>query len=369
MPLRFDVEEYLGTNADQSRSDEYCYYCLKDGEYIVDIPMQQMVDIWVKYTDKYNEYSATHYSPQDLRTLLNKRMPTLKRWQQKQVTHDIHHEAVNTIKAYIDQHLNALIDIDDLCRMVNLSFYYLRRVFKEKTGENIGSYIQRLRLEYIAHKLISTPLAIQKILEQTTYQTPSSLAKAFRKQFGMSMSDYRERYGNVPANGDAMPIPTLLPPEIKRLNPLKTICLAVEGVYRHKDRYPEAWKKIIHFREKHLGKSLGGNYISISQDNPLVTAEKKCRFYLGVRVTGEHKPHGEYRTLEIPGGLYAVFIHKGSYATLPDLYQSIYEEWIPQSNYTQSSSLSFEIYRNTPYEADVSHLLTEIYIPIEKLKK
>ena len=48
MPLRFDVEEYLGTNADQSRSDEYCYYCLKDGEYIVDIPMEQMVDIWIK---------------------------------------------------------------------------------------------------------------------------------------------------------------------------------------------------------------------------------------------------------------------------------------------------------------------------------
>ena len=39
MPLRFDVEKYLGTNSDGSRSDEYCYYCLKDGKYIVDIPM------------------------------------------------------------------------------------------------------------------------------------------------------------------------------------------------------------------------------------------------------------------------------------------------------------------------------------------
>ncbi|UVQ24680.1 zinc ribbon domain-containing protein [Bacteroides thetaiotaomicron] len=26
MPLRFDVEEYLGTNSDGSRSDEFCYY-------------------------------------------------------------------------------------------------------------------------------------------------------------------------------------------------------------------------------------------------------------------------------------------------------------------------------------------------------
>ena len=35
MPLRFDVEKYLGTNSDGSRSDEYCYYCLKYGKYTV----------------------------------------------------------------------------------------------------------------------------------------------------------------------------------------------------------------------------------------------------------------------------------------------------------------------------------------------
>ena len=56
MPLRFDIEKYLGTNSDGSRSDEYCYYCLKDGKYIVDIPMSEMINIWIKYTDKYNEY-------------------------------------------------------------------------------------------------------------------------------------------------------------------------------------------------------------------------------------------------------------------------------------------------------------------------
>lgn len=67
MPLRFDVEEYLGTNADHSCSDEYCYYCLKDGNYTVDVSMNEMVDIWVKYTDKYNWYSGTDYTPQELK--------------------------------------------------------------------------------------------------------------------------------------------------------------------------------------------------------------------------------------------------------------------------------------------------------------
>ena len=95
MPLRFDVEEYLGTNADHSCSDEYCYYCLKNGNYTVDISMNEMVDIWVKYTDKYNWYSGTDYTPQELKTLLNKRLPTLKRWRQKEMTQHVHYEAVN----------------------------------------------------------------------------------------------------------------------------------------------------------------------------------------------------------------------------------------------------------------------------------
>lgn len=66
MPLCFDVEEYLGTNSDGSRSDEFCYYCLKDGKYIVDISMWEMIDIWIKYTDKYNEYADTDYSPKEV---------------------------------------------------------------------------------------------------------------------------------------------------------------------------------------------------------------------------------------------------------------------------------------------------------------
>ena len=163
MPLRFDVEEYLGTNADHSCSDEYCYYCLKDGNYTVDISMNEMVDIWVKYTDKYNWYSGTDYTPQELKTLLNKRLPTLKRWRQKEMTQHVHYEAVNGVRTYIDQNLFHELDPEQLAEMVHLSFFHFRKVFRNVTGENIGTYIQRLRLEYIAHLLIATGQSIEEI--------------------------------------------------------------------------------------------------------------------------------------------------------------------------------------------------------------
>lgn len=194
MPLRFDIEKYLGTNSDGSRSDEYCYYCLKDGKYIVDIPMSEMINIWIKYTDKYNEYADTAYSPKELRRILNERLPKLNRWKQKLETSNIHHQKIQDIVVYINNHLFDSLDADILSTISGLSKYHFRRVFQTVAGENIGSYIQRLRLEHIAHLLVSTDFTLNQISEQTNYQTKFSLAKAFKKHFGVSTSQYREKY-------------------------------------------------------------------------------------------------------------------------------------------------------------------------------
>lgn len=363
MPLRFDVEEYLGTNSDHSHSDEYCYYCLKDGEYTVDIPLGEMVDIWVKYTDKYNGYSNTNYTPQELRTLLNKRLPTLKRWRQKEETENVHHEAINRIKSYIDRNLFSELNPKQLATIAHLSFYHFRKVFRNVTGENIGTYIQRLRLEYIAHLLIATNQSVSGIQQQTTYQTKFSLAKAFKKYFGISMSEYRAKYYSA----DNQHQPEYLPEvNIRRINTQKAICLDVNGAFRSEQSYQAIWKQLTHYKEKHLPKTADHFYISISHDNPQVTSTDLRRLYIGIISKEEVKTGGKFFIQEIPGGMYAVFTHKGNYAQLPEVYKSIYEQWLPRSRYIQKQPLSFEIYLNTPDEAPIEELLTAIYIPIVK---
>lgn len=367
MPLRFDVVEYLGTNADQSHSDEYCYYCLKNGEYTVDIPMEEMIGIWVKYTDKYNEYSDTNYNPQELKTILNKRLPTLKRWKQKLATQDIHHEAIVRIKSYIDQNLEKEMDMKELCDIANLSLFHLRRIFKNITGENIGSYIQRLRLEKVAHRLVSTDLPISELIRQSNYQTKSSLAKAFRKHFGISMSACREQYVHIAGNDSIESDSILLQPEIKKLPAQKAVCYPVGNTPREPNEYIISWDKLIHYRKKHIRQQDAGRLISISLDNPQVTSPKQHRFFIGILTTENHIPKGLFSIHEIPSGLYAVFTHKGNYHSLPDLYKIIFERWLPQSGYIQLNSMSFEIYLNSPGDTEISELLTEVYIPIIKI--
>lgn len=363
MPLRFDVEAYLGTNTDQSPSDEYCYYCLKDGEYTVDIPMQQMVDIWVKYTDKYNWYSDTNYTPEQLKAILNKRLPTLKRWRQKAETQNLHSEGIHKVRAYIDQNLFTELEAESLCEMINLSFFHFRKVFKEITKENVGAYIQRLRLEYVAHLLVATNLSPAEILRQTNYQTKFSLAKAFGKHFGVSMLKYREKYTISAKKGNCSLIP-----EIRRLNTQKAICIYVGESFRDENKYREIWAKLTHLREALFPQKEEVSFVCLSMDNPGITSREHCRFYLGLTVHESIVTPKGTVLQDIPGGMYAIFRHKGSYGLLPDLYRMINEEWLPQSGYFQKYPLSFELYLNSPQETDISELLTAVYIPIEKIR-
>lgn len=100
---------------------------------------------------------------------------------------------------------------------------------------------------------------------------------------------------------------------------------------------------------------------------PLITPIEKCCFYLGVVVPKETIRKQQLGIIQIPDERYAVFQHTGSYASLHKFYQLIYEEWFPKNEYRPKSTFSFEVYLNNPRTTKFSELITEIYIPIEKI--
>lgn len=361
MPLRFDVEKYLGTNSDGSRSDEYCYYCLKDGKYIVDIPMSEMINIWIKYTDKYNEYANTTYSPEELRIILNGRLPKLKRWKQKLETSNIHHQKIQDIIVHINNNLFDSLDTDMLSDMSGLSKYHFRRVFQTVSGENIGSYIQRLRLEHIAHLLVSTDFTINQILEQTNYQTKFSLAKAFKKHFKITTSQYREEY--KPMHDEQH---TVIVPEIWSIQPMKIFYIEVGEKYKDELRYKLIWNRLINYARQYNERKSNYKFVSVSMDDPSITPMDKCRFYLGVTTDNNMTHDSQPGIMEIPGGRYAIFRHTGDYSLLHKFYRRIYEEWFPKSKYRPQSPFSFEMYMNHPDSTLKTELITDIYIPVVK---
>ena len=214
-------------------------------------------------------------------------------------------------------------------------------------------------MEHVAHLLISTDYTLKQIIEQTSYQTKYSIAKAFKKHFGISASQYREKHrpnGENPA--------TNIKPEIKVISPIKIFCIEVGEAYKNKLKYRLLWNKLLHHAEQYEADPRYDKFISLSMDDPSITPTEKCRFYLGITLRDDTKARPVPGIMQIPGGRYAVFRHTGSYSSLHKVYRSIYEEWFPKSKYHPQSTFSFEMYMNHPSTTETSELLTEIYIPV-----
>jgi hypothetical protein len=79
MPL-CDAEVY-GTNADGSKTPDYCLYCFKDGGFTSDVTMDEMIEHCLQYLDEFNGVGGTTFTPDEARREMRKFFPHLKRWQ------------------------------------------------------------------------------------------------------------------------------------------------------------------------------------------------------------------------------------------------------------------------------------------------
>ena len=53
MPL---TEEVLGTNADGSKNEDYCIYCYRDGRFLQDCTMDEMIEHCAQFVDEVNKH-------------------------------------------------------------------------------------------------------------------------------------------------------------------------------------------------------------------------------------------------------------------------------------------------------------------------
>ena len=60
MPL---TDENRGTNADGSRSEDYCVYCYKNGQFTQEFTMNQMIEFCLQFLDQWNVQTGCKLTP------------------------------------------------------------------------------------------------------------------------------------------------------------------------------------------------------------------------------------------------------------------------------------------------------------------
>ncbi len=299
------------------------------------------------FPEEYYKEAGISYTSAEIREVMSNRLPRIKRWKQKINTAHVLYELIMRVQEYINRHLFDELILDSISQMVGISKYHFRRVFKAVCGENIGLYIQRLRLEYIAFKLISTDISVTELVYRTNYQNKHTLSRAFKSYFGCTIPEFRRLHSN--ASPDGMN-PVHITPLIKRIPLVRIAYLKLEWTEHITHDFTVLWKQVLSLSKSYNLQSNGGRFISLTLDCPLISSEEKARFLVGITIPTSFSVPKGFFTYEIDAGEYAIFHFKGLYHELNRVYRYIYLDWLPTSGYTLREPYTFGNFISIPRE-------------------
>ena len=108
-----------------------------------------------------------------------------------------HERVVEEIRGYVERNFQSAT-LQAAAAHVRMNPNYLSTYYKERTGENFGGLLLRVRMEAAARLLLDVRCRVQEVSAQIGYTSPKSFARAFKTYFGRSPREYREAPGEMP---------------------------------------------------------------------------------------------------------------------------------------------------------------------------
>mgnify|MGYP001818370280 CR=1 FL=1 len=107
-------------------------------------------------------------------------------------------KAIQKAKAYIADHIDERIALEQIASEVNVSVFYFCKLFKQTTGMTFTEYVNRQRIELAKGVLKDTSKSITEIAYAVGYQSLSQFNRSFLKFTGESPRQYRQHIRTVP---------------------------------------------------------------------------------------------------------------------------------------------------------------------------
>ena len=99
---------------------------------------------------------------------------------------------VESAIAIIQEEFPYLEGLDELAERLEISKAHLSRSFMKKTGVSPGKYLTRVRIEYAKLLLQDESVSITYVAEASGFANANYFAKVFRRETGMSPSEFLE---------------------------------------------------------------------------------------------------------------------------------------------------------------------------------
>ncbi|MDF2670889.1 MAG: DNA-binding protein AraC-type [Paenibacillus sp.] len=105
-----------------------------------------------------------------------------------------HYKELKHVCEYVQTHLTAKLDLDQLSRIAGKSPAYFQKIFKQTMGESPNQYVTRQRLEAAKDRLSRTGVSVTEIALECGYDDIAYFSYAFKKYIGISPTLFRRRH-------------------------------------------------------------------------------------------------------------------------------------------------------------------------------
>ena len=241
---------------------------------------------------------------------------------------------------YIDAHLDAQISVETLSGVAAFSQFHFHRQFTELFGISVHSYIRLCRLKRASYQLAFRDTQVVDIAMASGYEGPEAFARAFRKRFGQSPSEFRKQPHWAPWLEIYQPLSELRQQHMSNTYRAEQVHIASfpdirVAVLEHRgdpDRLGDSIRKFIAWRKQNrLPPGVSATF-NILYDDPSSTEPDAFRLDLCAATEQDIVPNDfGILTKVIPGGRCAVLRHVGSDDNLDDALRFLYTGWLPHS--------------------------------------
>jgi len=261
--------------------------------------------------------------------------------------------------------------------------FAFHRAFRRLAGETLKQYTLRVRLERAAGELLATDKAVAAVANAKGFATHEVFARAFRRHFGVSPTQYRRRWRCTPSFArrkqrelidSVSPCVRLhgfrtTPPTRRAAVPLLSIArkdlVPMPFLFVRRQAGPSEVSAVLaecfgivfsHCMANGL-EMAGFPLARYPVVGPLMTIEA------GVPLKAPVKPEGEMEYLELPGGPAVFAVHGGAYDQLGDTHAAILR-WM-QEQKLRAAGPHWEWYVTDPGQhPDPADWRTHIFYPL-----
>jgi AraC family transcriptional regulator len=312
---------------------------------------------------------------------------------------------VNRVIDYIEANIGKDLSLKELAEVAHFSPFHFHRTFRAMVGETLNDFIQRIRIEKAAVKLMLNPKkSITEIALESGFSGSSTFARAFKETFNISASDWRlgghrqysknskanskesQSVGNIRQDFDVHPyfnqgvikqmwrivmknkeIQTNV--EVKDMPELHVVYVRHIGPYAGNEQLfgnlfnrLYAWagpRGLLRFPET--------KFITIYRDNPDITDETRLRTDVCITVPPDTQVDGEIGKATIPAGKYAIAHFEITPDQYGDAWNAVYGGWLPESGYQPEDGPCYELYLGDPKKHPEGKHTVDICVPVKPL--